>query len=207
MARTNTTRYVILGLLGLRPGSGYEIRKDVAEVTGYFWNESYGQIYPTLKRLAAEGLVSKRTERTGERPRHVYRISPRGRAALRRWLAEPVRPEPVRRELLLKLFFGRNVSPAVLMQHVLAHRERALALARGVAEIRAQLMREAGKSPDLRYWLTTVRFGERAGQAAVEWADETLREIRTWSGAPPISVTSRARSKARRAASPARSRT
>lgn len=186
MARSNTTRYVILGLLSVRPSSGYEIRKDVAEVTGYFWNESFGQIYPTLKRLATEGLAAKRTERTGSRARHVYRITPRGSAALRAWLAEPVRPEPVRRELLLKLFFGRSVAPQTLAKHVMAHRERALALGREVTAIRKKLLRDASTSPDLPYWLLTARFGERTSQASVEWADETLLALRSW---PPARTT------------------
>lgn len=177
MPRTSTTRYVILGLLGVQPGSGYEIRKAVAEVTGYFWKESFGQIYPTLRRLAAERLVLKSSERTGARERHVYRITPRGRAALREWLARPVQPEVVRRELLLKLFFGRNVAPEVMIGHVRAHRERALGLGRAVAGIQAQLLREARDSPDLPYWLLTVRFGMLASAASVAWSDEALAEL------------------------------
>ena len=180
MPRTNTTRYVILGLLGMRPGSGYEIRKDLGEVMGYFWNESFGQIYPALRRLTAERLVERRTERTGARSRHVYCITPRGRTELRKWLVEPVRPEPVRRELLLKLFFGRNVTPKVLIGHVRAQRDRALQLGRGVAATESQVLREAKGSPDLPYWLLTIRFGKALSRALVDWADETLAELEKW---------------------------
>ena len=177
MARTNTTRYVILGLLSIHPSSGYEIRKEVAEVTGYFWNESFGQIYPTLRRLAAEGWVRRSSERTGARERHVYQITPRGRSELRAWLAVPVQPEVVRRELLLKLFFGRNVAPEVLIGHVRDQRERALQMGRTVAGIEAQLLREAKDSPDLPYWLLTIRFGQLASGALAAWSDETLAEL------------------------------
>jgi PadR family transcriptional regulator AphA len=31
--------------------SGYDIRKTVQESIRFFWSESYGQIYPALKRL------------------------------------------------------------------------------------------------------------------------------------------------------------
>jgi DNA-binding PadR family transcriptional regulator len=181
MPRTNTTRFVILGLLGMRPSSGYEIRKDLGEVMGYFWNESFGQIYPALRRLEAERLVERSTERNGARARHVYRVTPRGRAELKRWLAEPVRPEPVRRELLLKLFFGRNVTPKVLLAHVRAQRERALQLGRGIAATESQVLREANGSPDLPYWLLTIRFGKEMSRALVTWADATLAELEKWS--------------------------
>ena len=180
MPRTNTTRFVILGLLGMRPSSGYEIRKDLGEVMGYFWNESFGQIYPALRRLEAERLVKRSTERNGARARHVYSITPRGRAELKTWLAEPVRPEPVRRELLLKLFFGRNVARKVLLAHVRTQRERALQLGRGVATTESQVLREANGSPDLPYWLLTIRFGKEMSRALVSWADATLAELENW---------------------------
>ena len=49
------TAYVILGMLGWRPMSGYEIKSIVDKSTRFFWAASYGQIYPELRRLAAAG--------------------------------------------------------------------------------------------------------------------------------------------------------
>ena len=37
--------------------SGYDLGQNIRGSVGFFWNESYGQIYPNLKKLAAEGLV------------------------------------------------------------------------------------------------------------------------------------------------------
>ena len=52
------TSYVILGILAIHPHqSGYEIRKTIQQSVGFFWSESFGQIYPTLKRLNAEKLI------------------------------------------------------------------------------------------------------------------------------------------------------
>ena len=48
------TAFVILGILAIHPHqSGYEIRKTVQQTVGFFWGESYGQLYPTLKSLVA----------------------------------------------------------------------------------------------------------------------------------------------------------
>ena len=57
------TPNALLGLLSLGPMSGYDIRQLIPQSIGHFWSESYGQIYPGLKRLAAAGLVEKKTER------------------------------------------------------------------------------------------------------------------------------------------------
>ena len=43
------TPNALLGLLSLRPMSGYDIRQVISESIGYFWSESYGQIYPGLE--------------------------------------------------------------------------------------------------------------------------------------------------------------
>lgn len=54
----NRSRYAILGALTIRPMSGYDIRQFFAKSVSHFWDESYGQIYPILKGLHSEGLVS-----------------------------------------------------------------------------------------------------------------------------------------------------
>ena len=51
------TAYVILGMLGWRPMSGYEIKSIVDKSTRFFWAASYGQIYPELRRLSEAGLI------------------------------------------------------------------------------------------------------------------------------------------------------
>lgn len=59
MASPSRTIYAILGFLTVKPMSGYDIKKAVEVSIANFWKESYGQIYPMLKRLAKEGLVEK----------------------------------------------------------------------------------------------------------------------------------------------------
>src|SRR5258708_32175163 len=94
----------LLGILSLRAMSGYDIRKFVKENIGYFWKESYGQIYPMLKRMAAEGLVDVRVERNGGKPdRQVCSRTRSGNSELE---SGPCRPPVTPRrgsELLLTL--------------------------------------------------------------------------------------------------------
>src|ERR1035438_5852926 len=116
----NQTAYVILGILAIHPHqSGYEIRKTVQQTVGFFWGESYGQIYPTLKRLAAEGLIVPSASDSKTRPRRQeYSITPDGLLRLQEWLAVPYRDDPPRDEFLLKLFFGWEAAPSVSIAHI-----------------------------------------------------------------------------------------
>src|SRR6266496_664524 len=82
------SKYAMLGMLSIRPMSGYDIKKAVQDSINYFWTESYGQIYPMLKSLVAERLVTKTVKKQAGRPdRHVYALTARGRKASNVWHA------------------------------------------------------------------------------------------------------------------------
>ena len=99
------TAYVILGMLSWCPMSGYDIKAIVDDSTRFFWAASYGQIYPELRRLAEAGLAVA-DDSTGGRGRTEYRLTPAGRRALKRWLAQEPAVFELRDEGLLKLFFA-----------------------------------------------------------------------------------------------------
>jgi DNA-binding PadR family transcriptional regulator len=61
--RSSSSKEVLLGLLTVEPMSGYDLGQVIRDSVGHFWNESYGQIYPNLKKLASEGFVSSKTEK------------------------------------------------------------------------------------------------------------------------------------------------
>src|SRR2546430_12571660 len=83
--RANTSRYAILGVLSRRPMSGYDVKKLIERSIAHFWSESYGQIYPILNRLAAEGLAERRRGRPRGKPdRPVHLPTSQGRAELLR---------------------------------------------------------------------------------------------------------------------------
>lgn len=175
--RHHRTQWVILGLLGHEPLSGYDIRQRIDESIGFFWRESYGQIYPVLARLARRGLV-RRTSGTprGGRRRHIYAITSAGREALAAWLRDPPEPEIVRNELLLKTFFSEALPGPVLRAHV----EAFLTRQRGLAEYFARGAEEAGTvkpAKKRRAWTLTVRAGELIVAARIRWAEEALAAL------------------------------
>jgi DNA-binding PadR family transcriptional regulator len=109
-----TTSYVLLGMLAVGPRSGYDIKRVADHSTRFFWQISYGQIYPELKRLTELGLAELGSNPRGGRARNLYSITGAGRQVLLEWLAT-TRPGSfeMRDELLLKLFFSGIASPEV----------------------------------------------------------------------------------------------
>jgi PadR family transcriptional regulator, regulatory protein AphA len=173
-----TTSNAVLGLLSLGPMSGYDIRQLISRSIGHFWSESYGQIYPGLKRLAAAGLVSKKTERKkGSPDRHVYSLTAEGREQLRKWLKLPVVAEVPRNELLLKLFFGACVPPRVNHEYVQTYLESHQKELQVYAAIEKTLRKEKKNDPQLPFCLMTLSMGRHRSAAMVKWCKETLAEL------------------------------
>jgi len=178
------SRYAVLGALSIEPMSGYDIKNLLARTIGHFWNEGYGQIYPTLRQLSGAGLVTSDVEtRSGRRDRHVYTMTEAGWDELRRWLARPVDSEhPGRSELLLKLFFGQHAPAATNVDHVRRHQQILTALIGRYQAIEAELNAET--SPDQPYWLITLRHGLAVTQASLAWCDETIDRLLELKGHP-----------------------
>ncbi len=182
---TDNTRYALLGMLSAGPRSGYDIKKAVDGSIAHFWSESFGQIYPILRRLAADGLVRRRHEtQRGKPDRHVYSLTPRGRDALRAWLGQPARPESFRSELLLKLFLGRLAPAEASLAHLRQFQERQRALRETYAEIERRLRHSHARHPELPYWLMTLHYGQRRAEALSGWADDAVKTLRRHTPAP-----------------------
>jgi PadR family transcriptional regulator, regulatory protein AphA len=180
--RSSSSREILLGLLTIAPMSGYDLGLTIRGSVGHFWNESYGQIYPNLKRLTAEGLVTSKTERQKSKPdRHIYSITGEGREHLAGWLAVDPQPEIPRNELLLKLFFGAQVPVEILIGYV----ERMVATERAVVGKIMQVEEEIAANqqyPDAPYWKMAARFGQLELEAHLRWGEETLAELNKIAG-------------------------
>jgi len=189
------TGYVILGLLSIQGNqSGYDIRRTIQGSVGYFWGESYGQIYPALKKLAAEGLIAAadagqrsggkhrvlgggRKPARGRPARRAYSLTPAGRARLQEWLAQPFRIDPPRDEFLLKLFFGREAAPGVSVEHVREFQERNRRLLRTFEEIGRIGRAKNANHPHFRFWILTLEYGVAQIRAGLRWSEDALREL------------------------------
>ena len=106
VSRRTTTSYAILGLLGVRDWTSYELAKQVQRSLNWFWPRAERKLYDEPRRLVADGLATARQEATGKRPRTVYAITDSGREEMRRWLGEPPERRSVEFPAMLKVFFA-----------------------------------------------------------------------------------------------------
>jgi len=107
--------YAILGLLSLRPLTGYDIKKMFEGSTVLYWSGNNNQIYTTLIKLHEKELISREIEIQEDRPpRKIYSITARGTAELKSWLLSEPEPPQLRHSFLIQLAWADQLSPDAL---------------------------------------------------------------------------------------------
>ncbi len=168
-----SVRHAILGLLHYQDMHGYKIKRHMEQHLGNMWSINYGQIYPNLKKLEEEGLVTKEeVARSGTPSRKLYSITPDGKEAFAEWLvSDPHGTMLLRDPFLLRfVFFG------------FGRKERALELVDeqiGLYETQLEKRRE-----NLRRWQRQGIYVRQMGELGLllnemilEWLKRSRTEI------------------------------
>jgi len=102
---------ILLGSLFNRSMTGYELKKYFSISFAYFSGLSYGSIYPALKKLEENGLITMQLEIQESAPnRKVYTITAAGREAFLKELKSPFSIEKHKFSLLIRMFFFAQLS-------------------------------------------------------------------------------------------------
>ena len=81
--KKGSAELLILSLVEARPRHGYEISKLIEQRSGGTVRFHVASLYPLLYRLEKRGWVQGRwVEKTGQRRRRYYRLTPYGRRVL-----------------------------------------------------------------------------------------------------------------------------
>ncbi len=73
--------YLVAELLNEKPRYGYEIIKEIEELSGGHWEPSYGTVYPILYKFEEKGLAN-RLERDDEPDRKYFELTEKGQERL-----------------------------------------------------------------------------------------------------------------------------
>jgi PadR family transcriptional regulator, regulatory protein AphA len=170
------TDYVILGLLTESPLTGYQMKKIIDIRFRFFWNESYGQLYPTLKALSEDGYIAEvLTGEKQKRAQRTYRITSGGLAALQHWLPLPVEKESVRLEILLKMYFSNLSDKEVMMRHISVFQQSHEQDLKVLGMFEKELKSVPDKDLNHAYVLRVIDFGRKVNEAYLDWCRETMR--------------------------------
>ncbi len=109
----NGLREAILGLLAIRPMSGYDLSRSYRRALQQIWYAPLGQVYPTLRKMQRDGLLKVSVKIQHHRPnRKVYSLNAEGRHLLVLWLSQPAALPRMHHEFIHKLFLLGNIEAA-----------------------------------------------------------------------------------------------
>lgn len=168
-------KFALLGLLAEGPKYGYEIKQQFEGSLGNVWSISYGQLYPTLRRLSEVGWVSKRTapgKKAAEK--NVYSITEAGKRKLDEWLLRPLRTNyRVKDEFTLKFLFFDKIPKAQVLDYLRAQQKRTImqkeSFQRTLVSIR----------DEINFFLQAIiRKGIIHLEAENQWLEEVINDLR-----------------------------
>lgn len=170
-----TTSHVILGLVGRRPGSGYDVAARAARSIAHFWPISKSQVYAELSRLEDAGLIQGTHVEQDRRPdKRSYELTAAGADTLDDWLQAPgYSSERSRNGLLAKFFFAERMTPEQRIALLTAYRDQAESYR---LELQAIVDKLEGREESF-YGRSTALFGLLNAQARIVWADHMLATL------------------------------
>ncbi|WJK31811.1 PadR family transcriptional regulator [Limosilactobacillus reuteri] len=167
-------RDVILGILRNKPRTGYEINDILQNQISYFYDGTYGMIYPTLKKLEKEGKVKRETVIQEDKPnKNIFSITDEGKEELKEYLESNKVEEVFKSDFLMKLFFGDDLS-----------KQKVIELIKSEIKVKEDQIKRLENS--LEHWEVqginnlqkiTVGYGLTEYRAVVKYLKEQLKKL------------------------------
>ena len=163
-------RYFVLGLLAQQPMSGYDIKRLVKGLSWLIGSPSSGSLYPALRSLLEEQLVSVEiVPGVDKPPRKIYSIEQTGRDRLQEWIEKPIVSDAPLKSFVMRLLLADSFSPANLEAYL---EQRHAQVATHQADL-AQMSEKIPRGTDLGVRLA-LNYGLELASAEMAWLENTL---------------------------------
>ena len=167
-------KYALLGLLAESPKYGYEIKQKFEGALGNVWSVSYGQLYPTLRRLSELEWVTKKTE-PGKKAaeKNIYSITPKGKKKLDEWLLRPLRTSyKVKDEFTLKFLFFSKLPKKKVLEYLKLQQKKTVLQKENFQRTLVSIRDE------IDYYLQSIiRKGVIHLEAENQWLEEVINDL------------------------------
>lgn len=165
--------YEILGLVGRGGAAPHDLLRLAKRGRMLAW-AGESQYYTEPKRLAKLGYLEARKEPGKTRERTVYSLTDKGLEALHEYARTPVRFQPLKSELLLRLLIADLVGEAPTRKSIGTLRE-------DIADVFARLEETEASAASLphrrKYLMLVIGFLRRLLELHLEFVDEVERDL------------------------------
>ncbi|MDD5934576.1 MAG: PadR family transcriptional regulator [Clostridiales bacterium] len=170
------TRFVILGLLRDTCMTGYELKHYIDLRMSFFWQESYGQLYPELTAMIQEGLLSTQQAKVSGREKIQYSITALGQEVFNQWMTEENEKETIRNETLLKFFLADDHNKVDVRKHLETYRSQSIERLELYHKFRESLNGYEGIHNHF-YIIHMLELGMRQQELYIDWSTKYLCDL------------------------------
>ena len=165
---------ILLGFLNRFSMTGYELKKAFSLSFFYFSGLSYGSIYPALKRMESQGLISMEMEiQEGAPNRKVYTITEKGKQFFIDSLGEPIQMERFRNAFIMKVFFMADLSKKQREAILDDYLETIRVMRESLKQAHPEILTRAD-----RYQYLCYKFGQRFFGDYVKNISDLIQELK-----------------------------
>lgn len=173
-------KHALLGILTVKPMTGYELKQFFDSSVQHFWNAELSQIYPTLKALEELGWVDKRVEVQESRPnKKIYALTETGREEFARWVRHPMAATDLRDPFLIKVFFGAELpleDMLVVFRRQMEEEQKILGFSEAVLREKIREGVKALQSPRHGlFWTLTLEMANAYRRAYIDWCEQSMQ--------------------------------
>jgi PadR family transcriptional regulator AphA len=167
---TASLRSNVLGLLAQEPMSGYDITRLFKDLSWLVGSPSPGSLYPILRALLKEGLVTVRVATRPDRPaRKIYSLTDAGRQELEARMDQPVTTDASLKSFVMHLLLTGTVPSNKLVAHLEQRQAQVSARCTDLKQSLGRMKEDA----DLGRCLT-LEYGLTMANAELAWLEKTL---------------------------------
>ena len=156
------------------------MKKSIDIRMSFFWQESFGQIYPELSKMIEEGLIDfSNTESTGKikREKILYKITPKGEKELEEWMEAENEKDTSRSEFLLKMFLSTDKNVEEMRKHIIKFKEQSEQKLELFNLFDVQLNQNIEIHNNHKQILCVLNLGIRQAKLYIDWSKEMLENL------------------------------
>jgi DNA-binding PadR family transcriptional regulator len=146
--------------------------------TSYFFDASFGSIYPALKRLEQKGMVTYRESIEGSKYKKVYQINDSGRECFMKWIKEPIVFEKSRHDHLVKIFFYEFLPKEDAIANLKAFLKEVEPVVKKLT-LEKDKVAEKCDVYQIFYGYSTMIYGIEYYNLIMSWCNDLIKELET----------------------------
>jgi len=160
--------YIIMGMVLGQELTGYDIKKEVEQSIGNFYNINYGRLYPALSKLSDQGLLTMREEMQGKRLKKFYQTTKLGENTFLNWLSSPVDEQASAEFQLVQIFFYGCLPKELRDQRLREYENLLKKMLQQLQQIENSLPSENLSDKDY-FGISTLYYGFQQVHSTLRW--------------------------------------